>query len=92
MLFFLKKCIIYYKAVMLLERENVIMKKTRKIIMSLFAGICTAILIATSASATYNSTGKSFTNNEGGFFASVPQSITIRFTKTTLHGMQCSTI
>ena len=53
---------------MLLERENVIMKKTRKIIMSLFAGICTAILIATSASATYNSTGKSFTNNEGGFF------------------------
>lgn len=77
---------------MLLERENVIMKKTRKIIMSLFAGICTAILIATSASATYNSTGKSFTNNEGGFLASVPQSITIRFTKTTLHGMQCSTI
>ena len=53
---------------MLLERENVIMKKTRKIIMSLFAGICTGILIATSASATYNSTGKSFTNNEGGFF------------------------
>lgn len=27
LLFFLKKCIIYYKTVMLLERENVIMKK-----------------------------------------------------------------
>ena len=68
MQFIEKAYIIYYKVIKLLERENIIMKKTRKIIMSLFAGICTVLLMVTSASATYYYTGKSFTNNEGGFF------------------------